>query len=58
MSMLALYRRLIAARRRDLDFGDAELLDTDDDVVVLRRGTAVVACNVGRSRSRSPRPPG
>jgi alpha-glucosidase len=46
-SMLALYRQLITARRHFLDVGDAELLDTDDNVVVLRRGDAVVACNVG-----------
>jgi alpha-glucosidase len=46
-SMLALYRRLITARRELLDVPDAALLDTDDDVIVLRRGEAIIACNVG-----------
>jgi alpha-glucosidase len=46
-SMLALYRRLIAARREHLDGTGVELLDTDDDVLVLRRGDVLVACNVG-----------
>ena len=45
-SMLALYRRLIAARRAHLECGEAELVDDHDDVVVLRRGAVVVACNV------------
>ena len=46
-SMLSLYRRLIAARREHLDGAGVELLDTDDAVVVLRRGEVVVACNTG-----------
>jgi len=30
------------------------VLDTDDDVVVLRRGDAVVACNVGSDAAEVP----
>jgi alpha-glucosidase len=46
-SMLSLYRRLIASRREHLDGAGLELLDTDDAVLVLRRGDAVIACNTG-----------
>jgi alpha-glucosidase len=48
VSMLTLYRRLIAARRERLVAGEAELADDHDDVVVVRRGRVVVACNTGR----------
>ena len=48
-SMLALYRRLVAARRSLLGTSDAELLDEHDDLVALRRGEVIVACNMGRS---------
>ena len=47
-SMLALYRRLIAARRSHLAVDEAELVDEHDDLVVLRRGRVLVACNTGR----------
>lgn len=48
-SMLALYRRLITARRRILTSDDATLDDDPghEDLVVLRRGPAVVVCNTG-----------
>jgi hypothetical protein len=45
--MLALYRRLITARREHLDGAPVELIDTGDDVIVLRRNEVIVACNVG-----------
>jgi alpha-glucosidase len=48
-SMLSLYRRLLAARRELLGAADAELLEEHDDLVVLRRGDVVVACNAGRT---------
>ena len=51
-SVLALYRRLIAARRDLLGSSDAELLDEHDDLVAIRRGDVVVACNVGREPRR------
>ena len=44
-SMLALYRRLIAARTQLLGSSGAELQDEHDDLVVVRRGDVVVACN-------------
>ena len=50
-SVLALYRRLIAARREHLGSEEGEetsLVDDHDDVVVLRRGDVVIACNAGR----------
>ena len=53
--MLSLYRRLIAARRDHLDAAGVELLDTDDAVVVLRRGEVVVACNTGARAGRGRR---
>jgi alpha-glucosidase len=53
-SMLYLYQRLIAARHEHLDGAGAELLDTDDDVVVLRRGDVIVACNVGADEADVP----
>jgi alpha-glucosidase len=46
-SMLALYRRLIAARREHLDGTGVELLATDDSVLVVQRGENIVACNTG-----------
>jgi alpha-glucosidase len=51
-SVLALYRRLIAARREHLGSADAELLDEHHDLVAIRRGDVVVACNVGRAPVR------
>jgi alpha-glucosidase len=53
-SMFSLYRRLIAARHEHLDGAGAELLETADDVVVLRRGDVVVACNVGADEADVP----
>ena len=51
-SMLTLYRTLIAARRAHL--GDAELEVAErpdgDPLVVLRRGSVVVACNTSSDR--------
>jgi hypothetical protein len=46
--MLALYRRLIAARRELLGPVPATLLDEHPDLVAIRRGEVVIACNVGR----------
>ncbi|MET0144682.1 MAG: alpha-amylase family glycosyl hydrolase [Ilumatobacteraceae bacterium] len=46
-SVLELYRRMLAARRRLLDVDDAALLDGPDELIVLRRGDVVVATNVG-----------
>jgi alpha-glucosidase len=51
-SVLALYRRLIAARREHLGSAGAELLDEHHDLVAIRRGDVVVACNVGRRPAR------
>lgn len=47
-SMLTLYRRLIVARRELLGDSGAELLAEHDDLVAVRRGDVVVACNTGR----------
>jgi hypothetical protein len=52
--MLSLYRQLIAARHDHLDGAGAELLDTVDDVVVLRRDDVIVACNVGGETTEVP----
>ncbi len=47
-SVLELYRRLGAARRRLLDTNDAALLEGADELVVLRRGSVVIVLNTGR----------
>jgi alpha-glucosidase len=47
-SVLQLYRRLIRLRRELLGDTGAELLTEPDDLVVMRRGDVVVACNTGR----------
>jgi alpha-glucosidase len=51
-SVLALYRRLIAARRELLGSAGGELLEEHHDLVAVRRGDVVVACNVGRAPVR------
>ncbi len=51
-SFLALTRALIAARR-DLS-GDAEVLDTAEDTVVVRRGTHIIAINLGDTPRPAP----
>jgi len=47
-SVLQLYRRLIRLRRELLGDTGAELLTEHDDLVAVRRGDVVVACNTGR----------
>ena len=54
-SVLALYRRLIAARRELLGSEGGELLEEHHDLVAVRRGDVVVACNVGRASGALPR---
>lgn len=47
MSMLALYRTLIEARSRHLSSAGGEMIARDHDVILIRRGRALIACNVG-----------